>query len=101
MKARLSFRRRVTNAVMLTATGLCTVASVSVLFFILGYLLARGAGALNLAFFTRLPVPVGETSGGLANAILGSAKVLLLKLVLVVNVTARSTITRGFSLKPR
>ncbi len=81
MRTGLSFRRRATNAVMLTGTGLCTVAAVSVLFFILGYLLVRGAGALNLAFFTRLPVPVGEIGGGLANAILGSAKVLLLAMI--------------------
>jgi len=31
-----------------------------------------------LAFFTRLPKPVGETGGGMANAIVGSAKLLLL-----------------------
>jgi phosphate transport system permease protein len=66
------------NVMMLTATGLCTLAAVSVLFFILGYLLVRGGGALNWNFFTRLPAPVGETGGGMANAIVGSAKVLLL-----------------------
>ncbi len=78
MRTRLSFRRRAANMVMLTATGMCTLAAVSVLFFILGYLVVRGGGALNWDFFTRLPVPVGETGGGMANAIVGSAKVLLL-----------------------
>src|SRR4029077_3511847 len=34
--------------------------------------------SLNLNFFTKLPVPVGEAGGGMANALLGSAKVLLL-----------------------
>src|SRR3989454_10538219 len=34
--------------------------------------------ALNLEFFTKLPAPVGETGGGFANAILGSAKLLIL-----------------------
>ena len=29
-------------------------------------------------FFTKLPVPVGETGGGMANAIVGSGKILLL-----------------------
>jgi phosphate transport system permease protein len=78
MNAELSLRRKATNAVMLTATGVCTLAAVGMLFFILAYLLIRGGGALNWDFFTKLPVPVGETGGGLANAIVGSGKVLLL-----------------------
>ena len=32
----------------------------------------------ELNFFTKLPTPVGETGGGMANAIVGSAKLLLL-----------------------
>src|SRR5439155_8462991 len=52
--------------------------AVSVLFFILGYLLWQGGRTLNWQFFTQLPAPVGETGGGFANAIIGSAKLLLL-----------------------
>jgi len=78
MTTTLSFQRRATNAIMLTATGICTVLAVGVLFFILGYLLFHGGKDVNLDFFTKLPVPVGETGGGMANAIVGSAKVLLL-----------------------
>ncbi len=59
-------------------TGLCALLTVSVLFFILGYLLWKGGRALNWAFLTQLPKPVGETGGGMANAIVGSAKLLLL-----------------------
>ena len=70
--------RKSVNAVMLSLTGLCTLLTVSVLFFILGYLIWNGAGAINWAFFTKLPKPVGETGGGMANAIVGSAKLLLL-----------------------
>jgi phosphate transport system permease protein len=70
--------RKAVNAVMLSLTGLCTLLTVSVLFFILGYLIWNGGGALNWAFFTQLPKPVGETGGGMANAIVGSAKLLLL-----------------------
>ena len=66
------------NAVMLFLTGVCTVVAVGLLFFILGYLLYQGGSSLNLDFFTNLPVPTGETGGGMANALLGSAKVLLL-----------------------
>jgi len=67
----------VTNAVMLSLTGVCTVLVIGVLFFILGYLLWHGGRSLNLDFFTKLPKPSGETGGGMANAIVGSAKVLL------------------------
>ena len=63
---------------MLCLTGLCTVLAVGLLFFILGYLFVQGGFSLNWNFFTKLPVPVGEMGGGMANALLGSAKVLLL-----------------------
>ncbi len=78
MTMEISTRRKVTNAVMLSLSGLCTLAVVSVLFFILGYLLYHGISSLNWAFFTQLPKPSGETGGGMANAIVGSAKVLAL-----------------------
>lgn len=42
------------------------------LFLILGYLLYKGIGSLDGAFFTELPVPQGETGGGMANALFGS-----------------------------
>ncbi len=71
-------RRKITNVVMFAMTGICTLVAVSVLFFILGYLLWQGGHALNWNFFTKLPVPIGETGGGFANAILGSAKLLLI-----------------------
>jgi len=67
---------------MFTLTGVCTLVAVAVLFFILGYLLWQGGHALNWNFFTKLPVPVGETGGGFANAILGTAKLLLLAAVI-------------------
>jgi phosphate transport system permease protein len=51
---------------------------VSVLFLILGYLIYNGGKSLNWDFFTQLPKPVGEAGGGMANAIVGSLKLLLL-----------------------
>src|SRR5204863_9837893 len=56
----------------------CALMAFAVLFFILVYLVWRGACSLNLAFFTELPKPVGEVGGGFANAIVGSAKLLAL-----------------------
>ena len=70
--------RKVVNVVMLGLTGVCALLAVSVLFFIMGYLLWYGGKSLNWAFFTHLPAPVGETGGGMANAIVGSGKLLLL-----------------------
>src|SRR5271169_2356114 len=77
----MSFRsiwRKTVNVIMLSLTGLCALFTVSALFFILGYLLWYGGKSLNWAFFTHLPSPVGETGGGMANAIVGSGKLLLL-----------------------
>jgi phosphate transport system permease protein len=69
-------RRKALNALMLTITGLCTLFAAGTLVFILGYLFIHGARSLNWDFFTKLPTPVGEAGGGMANAILGSAKLL-------------------------
>src|ERR1051325_11483945 len=77
MSARLRWRKFV-SGFMLTMTGLCAFVAVSVLFLILGYLLYHGGISISWNFFTKLPVPVGETGGGMANAIVGSGKLLLL-----------------------
>jgi phosphate transport system permease protein len=65
-------RRRVTSSVMTVFCAgsvlLALVPLVAILFFVV----AKGAGSLNWAFFTELPKPVGETGGGMANALLGS-----------------------------
>ena len=77
MSTRLRWRKLVSNF-MLTMTGVCAIVAVSVLFFILGYLVFHGGKSISWNFFTKLPTPVGETGGGMANAIVGSAKLLLL-----------------------
>jgi phosphate transport system permease protein len=82
MMMEISPVRKVINTVMLSLSGICTVLVIGVLFFILGYLLVHGAKSLNLDFFTKLPKPSGETGGGMANAIVGSGKVLLLATVI-------------------
>jgi phosphate transport system permease protein len=74
---RLRWRKFVSNF-MLAMTGVCAFVSVLVLFFILGYLLFNGGTSINWDFFTKLPKPVGEAGGGMANAIVGSGKILLL-----------------------
>jgi phosphate transport system permease protein len=74
---RLRWRKSV-NVLMLTLTGVAALSVVSVLFLILGYLIWNGGKSLSWDFFTHLPAPVGETGGGMANAIVGSLKLLLL-----------------------
>ncbi|MDE2489664.1 MAG: phosphate ABC transporter permease PstA [Elusimicrobia bacterium] len=69
-------RRRRVNALMFALTALCAAVSAGVLFAILGYIAWKGASSLSWAFLTRLPAPVGETGGGIANSIVGSAEVV-------------------------
>lgn len=73
-----SYRRRLlVERVMFGATVVAAAGTLSVLFFLLGYLAWEGASSLSLSFFTHLPTPVGEPGGGMANAIVGSLKLLL------------------------
>jgi phosphate transport system permease protein len=74
--------RKSLNYVMLSLTGIAALGVVSILFLILGYLIWNGGTSLSLSFFTQLPKPVGETGGGMANAIVGSLKLLLLAAVM-------------------
>jgi phosphate transport system permease protein len=73
-----SFRRKFVNYFMFSLTGLCAFVAVGILFYILGYLVWNGGSSLSWAFLTHLPTPVGERGGGMANAIVGSGKLLLL-----------------------
>lgn len=74
---RLTWRNTV-NKIMLTLTGVCTLVTVGALFLILGYLVWNGGRALDWNFFTQLPKGPGEVGGGMANAIVGSAKLIFL-----------------------
>ena len=79
-------RRNFVNNVMLALTGVCTFITVSVLFVILGFLVWNGFRSLDWNFFTKLPLSAGETGGGLANAIVGSAITILIAVVIGVPV---------------
>jgi phosphate transport system permease protein len=50
------------------------------------YLIAKGFSSLNWAFFTQQPKPVGLPGGGMENAIIGSAILLLIASVIGVPV---------------
>jgi phosphate transport system permease protein len=74
----ISLRRKASNHLVTILSIISTVVVLVPLVAILGYLLYKGASSLNLAFFTKIPVPVGETGGGMANAIIGSGVILSL-----------------------
>lgn len=69
-------RRAAVNAVMFTLCGACALLSISFLLAILSYIAVKGFSALSWAFLVNLPKPVGESGGGIVNAIVGSAKVV-------------------------
>ncbi len=69
-------RRKRVNAAMLFGTAVCAALSASILIGILAYIAWQGASSLSFGFLTNLPKPVGELGGGIANAIVGSAKVV-------------------------
>jgi phosphate transport system permease protein len=64
------------NYLVTAAAILATVLVIVPLVAILFYLVYKGASSLNLAFFTKIPAPVGEAGGGMANSIVGSGIVL-------------------------
>ncbi len=70
--------RRAVNVLMLSITGLCAVAALAPLLIVLGYIAWKGLAALSWGFLVHLPKPSGETGGGIANAIIGSAKIVAL-----------------------
>lgn len=65
-------RRRATNVVMLTLTGVAAFLTVVPLLLILFHLLREGVAALDVEFFTALPAPIGTEGGGMGNAIVGT-----------------------------
>ena len=73
----IQWHRRVRDQMATGAAVLCVFLVMVPLAAIFIYLLIRGIGSLNVAFFTQMPRPVGESGGGMANAIVGSVIILL------------------------
>lgn len=64
--------RRARSAAMIALTVVAALLATLPLVLILGLLLKQGASSLNWAFFTAMPKPVGESGGGMANALAGT-----------------------------
>ncbi|HEY9153222.1 MAG TPA: phosphate ABC transporter permease PstA [Anaerolineales bacterium] len=73
-----SRRRRITNIVMLTVTGLLTLLALIPLFWIIGYVIYRGGSTINLDFFTQLSRPLGMSGGGVLFSIEGTIVIMIL-----------------------
>jgi phosphate transport system permease protein len=71
-------RRRLVDVLASALSGLAAVFVLVPLLAIFAYLLYRGIGSLDWAFFTHIPKPVGETGGGMANAIAGTGYILFM-----------------------
>lgn len=65
-------RRRLTNRMMVGVMYLAALLATLPLILILFHLVREGASSLSLDFFTRMPAPVGEPGGGMANSIVGT-----------------------------
>ena len=70
--------RKIKSASACTIAFVSAVLVISPLALVFCYLLIKGAGSVNLDFFTKLPTPVGVPGGGMANAIVGSLILLAL-----------------------
>lgn len=76
--------RKVLNGIMLALTGLATLLALVPLFWIIGYVIYKGAPSLNADFFTQLPRPVGMPGGGVLHAIQGTLIVVVLAAIFAV-----------------
>jgi len=72
----LSLWRRAMNQAATAFAIMAAILVIGPLLAIFVYLLIKGVGALNWAFLTQTPKPVGEAGGGMANAIVGSGVIL-------------------------
>jgi phosphate transport system permease protein len=69
-------RRTAANYFISGLSILATILVIIPLVAILFYLIYKGASSLNLNFFTKIPAPVGQEGGGMANSIVGSSIIL-------------------------
>ena len=72
----VSLYRRAMNQAATAFAILAAILVIVPLLAIFVYLLIKGVGALDWAFLTQTPKPVGEAGGGMANAIVGSGVIL-------------------------
>lgn len=78
--------RKAMSSAFVAVCGASVLVALLPLALILFFVIGDGVQALNLQFFTHMPMPVGEPGGGMANAIVGSLILVALGALLAVPV---------------
>ncbi len=72
-REKINYRwRKFKDKAMAALALLCVLVAVVPLFMIFFYTVGQGIGAINIDFFIQMPKPVGESGGGMANALVGT-----------------------------
>ena len=69
-------RRKAVNLIMMVLCGLAAAAALLPLGSVLWLVVSRGIAGLSFTFFTALPTPVGESGGGVGNAVVGTLQIV-------------------------
>jgi phosphate transport system permease protein len=77
-------RRRAVNRIVEVASACAALVAVAVLLLVIVDVLIKGIPALSLDFLTHDPAPFGQTGGGIANSIVGSAILIALASLIAV-----------------
>jgi phosphate transport system permease protein len=65
-------RRKILSSLFVGFCGGAVILALIPLAFVLFFVVSQGILSLNLAFFTHMPTPVGESGGGMMNSIVGT-----------------------------
>ena len=74
--SKIFYWRKAKSTLMTSLSLLSVIVAVVPLFLIFFYTLFQGVSAINIDFFVQMPKPVGETGGGMANALVGTGILL-------------------------
>ena len=88
----VSARRRARERTVQVLVALSALGAATLLVIILGYVIVRGAPALNVAFFTERPLPFGVEGGGVGPAVVGTVILSVLAGVLAIPIGIASAI---------
>lgn len=70
------------KGIVILLSFLCTIPLIGILY----YIVRKGIKAINWQFLVQLPKPVGETGGGIANALTGSIALVLVAAIIAIPV---------------
>ena len=83
MNTRIKYRKGKSNvfkAVVIVLSSACVLPLLAILL----YVLREGISHINFQFFVNVPKPVGETGGGIANALVGSIMIVLVAAIIAI-----------------